>query len=131
MANIIFLSKYSSFQNILELVGVIIVFFIILIAAYFAAVLVGKTQGNTYLNRQRNIKLIESSRISSNQLLQIVKIGNRYFALAVSKNHVERIAELSEDEVLIPENADVMIPFQNIFEKVKEKLPGNQKDNKQ
>lgn len=123
------LSQYSSLQNILELVGVIIIFFIILAAAYVTSVLVGKTHGTTYPVRQRNIKLIESFHISSNQLLQIVKIGNRYFALAVSKNHVELIAEFREDEILIPESTDVIMPFQNVFEKVKDKLPKNQKNN--
>lgn len=124
------MSTYSSLQSILELIGIVIIFLIILAAAYLASVFVGKTQGKGYLARQKNIKLIETFRISSSQFLQIVKIGNRYFALAVSRNHIELIAELSEDEIFLQETVDATIPFQNIFEKVKEKLPATQKDNK-
>ena len=124
------MSAYSSLQSILELIGIIIIFLIILAAAYFTSVFVGKTQGNGHLGRQKNIKLIETFRISSSQFLQIVKIGNRYFALAVSRNHTEFIAELNEDELFLQETVDATIPFQNIFEKVKEKLPAAQKDNK-
>lgn len=125
-----FLSVYSSLQNILQLVGIIVVFLIILAAAYAASVIVGKTQHNAYHSKERNIKLIETFRINNNQFLQIVRIGEHYFALAVSKEHIELIAELAEQEVSISETGDTAVPFQNVFDAVKQKLPKMQKDEK-
>ncbi len=125
-----FLSVYSSLQNVLQLVGIIVVFLIILAAAYVASVLVGKTQNNAYHSKDRNIKLIEVFRINNNQFLQIVRIGKRYFALAISKEQIELITELAEEEVFISEVSDAAIPFQNVLETVKQKLPKTQKDKK-
>ncbi len=125
-----FLSVYSSLQNVLQLVGIIVVFLIILAAAYAASVLVGKTQNNAYHSKDRNIKLIEVFRINNNQFLQIVRIGKRYFALAISKEQIELITELAEEEVFISEVSDAAIPFQNVLETVKQQLPKTQKDKK-
>lgn len=127
-----FLSVYSSVQNILQLIGIIIVFLIILAAAYAASIVVGKTQGNAYsFSKERNIRLIETFRISNGQFLQIVKIGNHYFALAVSKEHIELIAELDEEEVYKDETTiNAVVPFQNVLEAVKKKLPKMQKEEK-
>lgn len=125
-----FLSAYSSLENILQLTGIVIVFLIILAAAYAVSVFIGKTQSNTYFTKEKNIKLIETFRIGNNQFLQIVKIGNRYFVLAVSKEHVELISELNEEEVSIHEPVDAAMPFQSVFERVKSKMPKTQKDDK-
>ena len=68
--------------------------------------------------------------IYNNQFLQIVRIGKRYFALAISKEQIELITELAEEEVFISELSDAAIPFQNVLETVKQKLPKTQKDKK-
>jgi len=115
----LFLSAYDSIQNILQLIGIIIVFLIILAAAYAASVWVGKTQYNAYGSHDRNIKIIEVFRINGNQFLQIVQVGSRYFVIGVSKEHIEYLAELSEEDFHIHDTPDIRLPFQAVFEKVK------------
>jgi len=116
------LSAYNSLENVLQLIGIVIVFLIILAAAYTVSAWVGKTQNNAYRIHDRNIRVIEAFRINGNQFLQIVQIGTRYFALSVTKEQIRVIAELSEEDIHITDISDIQMPFQDVFEKVKSGL---------
>jgi flagellar protein FliO/FliZ len=125
-----FLSAYNSVENILQLVGIIIIFLIILAAAYAASVLVGKSQGKSYRNLERNMKLIETMRLGNGQFLQIVKIGSRYYVLSITKEHIELITEVTQEELNIADAADISVPFHDILDKMKVKLDKKQKSDK-
>jgi flagellar protein FliO/FliZ len=126
-----FLSAYNSLENILQLVGIFVIFLIILAAAYAASVLVGKSQGaSSVRSSERNMKLIETMRLGNNQLLQIVQIGSRYYVLSVTKEHVELIAEVAQEELNITDAADISVPFHDVLEKMKAKLDKKQKNDK-
>ena len=65
-----------------------------------------------------NIQMIESAPLAPNKHLQIVRIANKYVALAVSKDTVTMITELDPDEVVIADNATTT-SFKDILTKVK------------
>lgn len=46
-----------------------------------------------------NIQLIESAPLTSNKHIQILRIGEKYLAVAVSKDNVTLLTELDEDEL--------------------------------
>jgi flagellar protein FliO/FliZ len=125
-----FLSAYNSVENILQLVGIIIIFLIILAAAYAASVLVGKSQGASYRHVERNMKLIETMRLGNGQFLQIVEIGSRYYVLSVTKEHIELITEITQEELNLADAADISVPFHDILDKMKVKLDKKQKNDK-
>ncbi len=112
----------------MQLLGIILIFLIILAAAYAASVLVGKT-GNTY-SMERNMKVIETLRLGNGQFLQIVKVGSRYFLLSVTKERIELITELEEEDISPVNAAEFSVPFHDILDKVKVKLDKKQKDEK-
>lgn len=116
----IVLSVDSGFDNFVEFIYVMLIFIAVLIITYFGTRFIGKFQSNKYSTG--NIELLEAGRLSANQYIQIVRIGQKLYALAVSKDNVTLIGELSEDEIRLPEDSDkkLQVPgFAEIFEKVR------------
>ena len=87
----------DSLQAIVQLVSILLVFVIVLVMAYFASRWVAGYQ------RARgaggNIELIETYRLATNQFIALVRIGSRYFALAVGKDKASFLTELSADDI--------------------------------
>ena len=48
-----------------------------------------------------NLKVLETIRIANGKFLQLVKAGEQYFVIAVGKDEVTKIAELTEDQLSI------------------------------
>ncbi|MBD5106492.1 MAG: flagellar biosynthetic protein FliO [Lachnospiraceae bacterium] len=63
-----------------------------------------------------NMELIEAFRIAPGKYIQIVKVGEKYLALAICKDTVTLLAELHEDEVKLPEKKE-LVSFKELLEK--------------
>lgn len=72
----------------------------------------GKAAGN-------NLELVETMRITSNKYLQIVRAGNKYLVIAIGKDEVHMLAELSEDEVTRLTESEPQMDFKSILDKLK------------
>ena len=73
----------------------------------------GKTAGG-------NLEVVETLRITSNKYVQIVRAGNKYLVIAVGKDEVHMLAELSEEELLLVDaRAGGDMNFGNILDKFK------------
>ena len=96
-----FLVASSMLTDILQLLFMLLVFVVVIAAACYTTrflVKAGYIQGKT-----SNIELKESFRIAPNKSIQIIKIGTKYVAVAVGKDEVTFLAELSEEELEFPE----------------------------
>lgn len=62
-----------------------------------------------------NIQLIEAQSLATGKYIQIVRIGDRYFALAVSKDNVTLISELEKDSLIIRESGSRTPSFKEIL----------------
>ncbi|MDO5156940.1 MAG: flagellar biosynthetic protein FliO [Eubacteriales bacterium] len=114
----------SGLKNIGELICAVLLFLFVLFLAYLAARIAGSFQSNI-VNKQANIKVIEVFRLSNNKLIEIVKIGDKYLAIAVSKDNVTLLAQLDEGSIKEQEKALEPINFKSLLEKIK-----NEKHNK-
>ena len=112
--------SFSSTNNVLELLGLCLLLVIILFAAYYTSKFVGRYKLGQL--KDSNISVIEAYRISTNKMLQIVKIGNKYVVIGVSKDNITVITELDESEVLIHEaNEGEKQSFRQILDKIRGK----------
>lgn len=84
-------------QSIFKLIGLIILCILIIVASYYTTKFVGKKQMK--VKGKSNIRSIEVFRISQNKYLQMVEIGERYFVLAIAKDSITTVCELSRDEI--------------------------------
>ncbi|MDE6434362.1 MAG: flagellar biosynthetic protein FliO [Lachnospiraceae bacterium] len=108
----------SSLKSIGQLICAILLFLFVLFLAYLAARIAGSFQSGV-MNKRGNIKIVEVFRLSNNKVIEIVKIGEKYLALAVCKESVTVLTELSADEIKEQEAALEPINFKDILETIK------------
>ena len=108
----------SNLESIGQLICLIILFLFVLLLAYLAARISGSFQSNA-MNKRSNIRIIEVFRVSNNKVIEIVKVGEQYLVLAVSKDNITLLTRLDEAEVKEPETTLEPINFKNILEKMR------------
>lgn len=110
-------------ENVFQLIGLLVVFILILAAAYFVTRWVG---GQTLQSqRNQNISVIETFRLAPNRFIQIVRLGNKYIAIALSREHVEFLAEIDEEALSLPETRERQVSSNVDFKEVFSKLIKN------
>ena len=70
-----------------------------------------------------NMTVVDSMRLSPTQCIQIVKIGDKYVAMALSKDNVTYLCELKESELVLDAGKSSDLNFAQIFRKVREGVP--------
>lgn len=116
----------SRTDSYLQFLTVLVLFVFVLFITYFTTRFIANYQKNK--TSGKNIEVIETARISSNKYLQIVKAGNRYLLIAIGKDEVHMLTELTEEElVLAAETNTGMMDFAKIFKQAK-KLKEKEKE---
>lgn len=114
-----------------QLLGVCVVFVIVLLLTWFVTRWIAGYQQSQMHNQ--NLKVIETLRLTVNSYIQIIEVGDVYLAIAVSKDRIEKLAELRKDQLEIPETKQGLYnnmagkgegeSFRSILDKVKHRLP--------
>lgn len=89
--------KVGESNGILEIVAMLVVFSIILFAAYLVSKYFGKF--SLGLRENSNIKIIETFRLSQDKYLQIIEVSDKYLLLGITKNNINLIKELEKEEI--------------------------------
>ena len=107
----------SLWESLGEIAGLLLVFFLILVLTWLTTRwIAGHTAGQM---ESGNIKVIETYKLAQNRYLQIVQIAGRYLVLAISRDQITLITELSEEEVKTPESrVSGQISFQDILKRL-------------
>ena len=84
-------------DSIVQLITVLIIFVFVLAITLFVTKWIAGFQKQQ--NFGKNIQVIETTRISPNQYAQILKIGKKYIAVAVSKENVTLLSSLDEADI--------------------------------
>lgn len=127
------LTETSRLDSYLQLIGVSLLFLFILAITYFTTRFIGGIKLGQVKNS--NFKVIETFKITQNKFLQLVQIGEKYIVLAISKDDIRMIAELTKDEIM--QQDEITMKKQNFSEifnlvvnkqKLKNKIDDNNKD---
>jgi len=109
------ISAYAQFFTVMLL------FVLVLGLAWFSTRFIAGYQ-KTH-NRGTNIEPLETYRLSQNQYVQIVRIGSKYVAIAVSKDSVEKLCDLTEDDIEVSESGNEPLPsgiaFKAVFDRIR------------
>lgn len=84
-------------DNLLQFMEVILIFIFVLAVTYFVTRWIAKYQKISTVNN--NLKIIETCRIANNKYLQIVKAGEKYLVIAVSKDSVTMLTEIDKEQI--------------------------------
>lgn len=118
----------SSLNSFLQLLGVLIIFVFVLIITYFTTKWIGGFQKSHMTNN--NIKIIETMRTANNQYVQIIKTGDIYLVIAIGKDQITKLTELTEEQIKgmdgYQENEFPKESFQDMLNRFKEHFPKKQ-----
>lgn len=105
-------------QNVLELIGVLIVFVLVLAATYYATRWISKS--GAIQMQSANIKVVETFRIAQNKYIQIIQLGDKYYSIAVTKDNITFLTSLEEDQLdLSAKDKEVnVLPFRDMLDRL-------------
>ncbi len=87
----------NSIQSLFELLGLILVFVIVLVVCYYTTKFVA---GRQLVQKQAgNFEVVETFAIAQNKYLQLIRMGNKYVVISVTKDNITVVTELEESEV--------------------------------
>lgn len=114
------LTVSDSTNAYLQFVTVLILFVFVLAITYWVTKwIAGYQKGRT---ANTNMELIESFRLTNNKYIQIIRVGQKYLAVAIGKDSVTMLTEIPEDQLMLSNgNADTQVGFKELFEKVQKK----------
>lgn len=113
-AGIFLVSGGSSLNDWLELAGILILCILVIAASYFVTKFIGTKQ----MGRQKNgnFQIVEVCSIAPGKTLQLIRTGDRYLVIAVTKETVTKLAELTKDEIFFAEEKEQkQMGFSEIF----------------
>ncbi|MGN0482770.1 MAG: flagellar biosynthetic protein FliO [Lachnospiraceae bacterium] len=117
----------SSMDSFLQLLSVLFIFVVVLALTYFTTRFLAGYQ-KTQMH-QKNLRVVETLKITQNKYIQIIEVGTVYLVIAVCKDTVTRLAELTPDQLKelnledLEEKKTSTEDFQTILEKVKKRIP--------
>ena len=110
----------TSFMDILKAISIFVLFILVFYGAYYSTRLLGKYNMKGTMNK--NMKVVEAISIGVNKNLQLVKVGDSYVLLAVTKDHVSFIKEVSLDGLELTSDVDhPPIPFIKYLDRASKK----------
>lgn len=100
-----------------QLITVLLIFVFVLVITAVTTRWIANFQKTKAPNS--NIEVIESTRIAQNKLVEIVRIGDKYFAIALGKDTVTLISELEGDSLKFSEEKAVNMTFREFLNRAK------------
>ncbi len=114
----IFLAKMSDSNNIFQLIGVMFLFLFVLVITYVTTKLIGGIKAGTLT--ESNFKVLDTFKVTQNKYMQIIKIGSKYFVIAVCKDTIQLITELKEEDIVLKDRSSkANTSFQDILKAIK------------
>ena len=84
-------------SNVIQLVVIIVIFILVLVATYFTTRWIGKS--GAIQAHSPNIHVKETFKIAPNRYIQIIELGDQYYAIGVSKDNITFLTALSKDQL--------------------------------
>ena len=112
----------SKGEGVAQFLTVLVIFLLVLAITYYTTRFVGRYQKLQGFNK--NFEAIETYRVTQNKFLQLVRVGKRYFVIAVGKDEISLVSEVSQDdiELNVDNNSDANDRFKQIFELARDKI---------
>lgn len=105
-------------DSYIQFMTVLILFVFILAATYLVTKWIAKAQKEKVGNG--NLEVIETCRITPNKYVQIVRAGEKYLVIAIGKDEIHMLAELTGEDLILQETPKEQgLDFAGILERVK------------
>ncbi len=112
-----------------QFITVLLVFVAVLVVTALTTRWIANYQKQQGINA--NIEMLESTRISNNKYIQLVRIGQTYMAIAVCKDTVTMLGEIPKEQLAEITNGNSNTNFKELFDKVIKKDSSNTSEPKE
>lgn len=112
-------------ENILQLTAVVVVFVLVLAGTYYVTKWI--TKSGMIQSQSRNIKVIETFKITNGKYIQIIQLGKKYYSIGVTKDQITFLTPL--DEAQLDFSEEVRNGQKVSFKELLDKLNKNKKEN--
>lgn len=107
-----------------QLIAVLVIFVLVLALTLFVTKWIARYQKGQWAGG--NIEILETCPMGNGKYIQLARLGKTYVAMAVCKDTVTLLAELSEEQIEMPsENGKKSLNFKELFQKAKDVYPGS------
>ncbi len=114
------LTTSSRADSYLQFITVLLLFVFVLFITFLTTRWIAGYQKSQM--RSGNLEVVETTRITSNKYLQLVRAGKKYVLIGVGKDEIHMLAELSEEELTFAEGSAKGQPdFGAILENVRKR----------
>lgn len=118
----------STGESIFQLIVVLFCFIVVLILTYYTTRwIAGYQKSHTY---NKNLAVVETLKLTTNKYIQLIQVGkDTYYVVAIGKDEVSLLGQINGEQLKdISLDTEEAIPtvkgdFEDIFNKVKERLP--------
>lgn len=104
------LDSSSGINSFAQFLTVLIIFVGVLALTYFTTKWIATYQKGKMMSG--NIQVLETLKITQNKYIQIVRVGDHFYAIAIGKDSMTLLGELCEEEIHIQEDTG-MVPNMN------------------
>ena len=94
----------SPIARVFTVLFTLVLFAVILYLAYITTKYIGKKYSVSTGMSGKNIKILDTVRMSQDKFLMIVKAGDKTVLIGVSKDHMEYICDVDESQLSLTEN---------------------------
>ena len=113
---------FNTVDSTAQFIAVLVIFVLILALTLFVTRWIARYQKGQWAGG--NIEILETCPMGNGKYIQIARLGNTYVAMAVCKDTVTLLAELSEEQIEMPSEDDKKgINFKELFQKAKAAYP--------
>lgn len=120
------LTGMSRTDSYLQFITVLLLFVFVLAITYITTRWIANYQKGRMAGG--NLEVIETLRITGNKYIQIVRTGNKYLVIAVGKDEIHMLSEISQEELILNKGmGGTEMNFGSILEKLK-KQSGKEND---
>lgn len=105
-------------ESYLQFLTVLILFVFVLAITYLVTRWIARYQKGRI--HEGNLAVVDTCRIAPGKYIQIIRAGEKYLVIAVGKDEVHMLSELSPDELDLREDAkEQAVDFAGVFAKVR------------
>ena len=114
-------------ESVVQFLTTLIIFIFIIVICILTTKLIGKFNKQQYSNK--NVKVVETIRVTNNKFIQLLSIGEVYLVVAVCKDQISVLSQLTKEELpdlvlseMTTTNGGISLAFKESFGSVLEKL---------
>lgn len=113
-------------DQVAQFITVLFIFLFVLVITYYTTRWIAGFQKEKMTGK--NVEIIETLKISQNKYVQILRTGEKYIVIAISKDGVTMLTEVEAEKIILPEtnSAVAQLDFKAILEKAKKRAKKNE-----